>query len=179
MKHGPNPVTKIVLKNVVLSFPSLDEPAVYDGKSTGKYEATFLISKTNQQQIIDLVGEKTDLLTKGKPVFITHDKHCMKDGDDITYRGYAGNYALKAGNYDKPSVVGRDKSPLDPSELYPGCVVNAVIDLWCQDNKYGQRVNANVFAIQFVKHGEALASVNAKTNALDDLDDLVEENIPF
>jgi hypothetical protein len=55
---------KILLRNVRLSFPSLFEKAEFDGQ-VGKYEATFLIPKTDVETvnlinnaIKDAMGEK-------------------------------------------------------------------------------------------------------------------------
>jgi hypothetical protein len=41
---------------------------------------------------------------------------------------------------------------------YAGCYVNANIDVWWQDNKYGKRVNASLRSVQFVKDGESFGA---------------------
>ena len=35
--------------------------------------------------------------------------------------------------------------------------VNAIIEIWPQDNQFGKRVNASLLGVQFVKDGERLA----------------------
>jgi hypothetical protein len=171
-----NPVTKVVLKNVRLSFPSLSEPASFDGQQ-GKYEATFLIDKETQVDQKVQIHEKILRLLAGKPFQISAEKLCLKDGDHVSYRDYQGKWAIKASNARMPKCVDQRKNTMSPDELYAGCKVNAVIDLWLQDNKYGRRINANLYAVQFVEHGEALGA-RANTNPLDDLNDLMDE-IPF
>ena len=56
-------MTKIVIKNARLSFPSLFQKSVFDGKE-GKYEATLLIDKKDEalkkqidEQIAKLIAE--------------------------------------------------------------------------------------------------------------------------
>lgn len=158
---------KIKLNNVRLSFPSVFRKAVFNGEET-KFEATFLINKETQADIIAQVESaiaeklKTDL----KGAKLPADKICLKDGDMIEYDGYAGHMSLKASNSKRPMVIDRDKSPLaeDDNKLYAGCYVNAVIELWAQNNNYGKRINANLMGVQFARDGEPFgdgASVNA------------------
>jgi hypothetical protein len=66
--------------------------------------------------------------------------------------------------------VDRDRSLIteDDNKLYAGCYVNAIIELWVQDNSYGKRVNANLLGVQFFKDGEPFAD-GVKASA-DDFD---------
>lgn len=66
----------------------------------------------------------------------------------------------------------RDKTPVveDDEVLYAGCYVNAIIDLWVQNNGFGKRVNANLYGIQFVKDGEQFGA--GAVDVFDDFDDL-------
>lgn len=150
-------MSKIKLQNVRLSFPSLFRKAMFSGEET-KFEGTFLISKTDQadkiaeieKTIADLIGDKL------KGAKLKADKICLKDGDDIDYDGYAGNMSIKASNAKRPMVLDRDRSPLteDDNRPYSGCYVNAVLELWAQDNQYGKRINANLLGVQFFKDGQ-------------------------
>lgn len=69
---------KITLKNVRLSFPSLFRKATFNGEET-KYEATFLISKETQSELIaqiqGAIVEKIKVDLKG--VKLGPDKICM------------------------------------------------------------------------------------------------------
>jgi hypothetical protein len=40
---------------------------------------------------------------------------------------------------------------------YSGCYVNAVIELWAQDNKFGKRINASLMGVQFLRDGQRLS----------------------
>ena len=46
----------------------------------------------------------------------------------------------------------------EPDDIYSGCMVNMVVQLWAQDHpEYGKRINANLKAIQFFEHGPAFS----------------------
>jgi arsenate reductase-like glutaredoxin family protein len=168
-------MAKIKLNNVRLSFPSLFRKAEFQGNA-GKYEATFLLNKkTHADTIAEIekqieVGIKENF--KGKK--IPADKLCLKDGDEFDYDGYAGCMSFKASNGKRPMVIDKDKSQLteDDERVYAGCYVNAVVELWFQDNQYGKRVNANLLGVQFFKDGEPFGDgVTASEDDFDAFDD--------
>lgn len=167
-------MAKIKLNNVRLSFPSLFQRATFNGEQ-GKFEATFLLDKEAHsdkikeiQAVIDQM-QKENLKSKLK-----EDKLCLKDGDGIDYAGYAGCMSIKASNNKRPKLIDRDKSQLDEDDgkLYAGCYVNAVIELWAQNNAFGKRVNANLLGVQFFKDGEPFSGGEvASDDDFDEYDD--------
>jgi hypothetical protein len=164
---------KIQLKNVRLSFPSIFNKSVFDGKE-GKYEATFLLSKEDvktKKRIDELIQE---VLREAK-IKVNADKICVKDGDDVEYDGYADNWSIKASSKLRPTVVNKDKSAIieDDEIIYAGCYVNAIIDFWVQNNSYGKRVNANLYGIQFVKDGEPFGKNDI--DVVDEFEDIDDE----
>ena len=173
-------MAKIKLSNVRISFPSVFRKATFSGEET-KFEATFLMDKDAQaDKIAEIEGKIDDLLKeKLKGVKLKADKICLKDGDDIDYAGYAGNMSIKASSSKRPMVLDRDRSPLaeEDGKIYAGCYVNAVIELWAQNNQYGKRINANLLGVQFVKDGEPFADgVSASVDDFDVFDDVDEED---
>ena len=164
-------MAKIKLNNVRLSFPSLFHKAVFNGDET-KYEATFLIDKESQADLIKgiekAIAEKIKTELKGAK--LPSDKICLKDGDDIDYDGYAGHMSIKASNNKRPMVLDNDKSPLteDDNRIYAGCYVNVIIELWAQNNSWGKRINANLLGVQFAKDGETFG--DGVTASADDFD---------
>src|SRR5699024_2985041 len=112
---------KIKLQNVRRTFHSVFRKAVFNGEET-KYEATILINKESQADVIDqikkAVDEKIKVDLKGSK--LSEDRICFKDGDDIEYDGYAGHMSIKASNNKRPLVFDNDKSPLteDDNRLY-------------------------------------------------------------
>lgn len=88
------------------------------------------------------------------------DRLCLHDGDaKADKEGYKGNLYLSASNKLKPLIIDGLKQPLDVNDgkPYSGCYVNAEIELWAQDNKFGKRINATLRGVQFVRDGQRLA----------------------
>jgi len=162
-------MSKIMLTNVRLSFPSLFKKSSFDGKE-GKYEATFLLPKKDIATY-KAINEAIEAAISEAKVKIPADKRFIKDGDSIEYDGFADCWAIKAGNSTRPLVINRDRSPIteDDEIVYAGCYVNAQIGVWIQNNQYGKRVNANLYGVQFVKNGEPFG-----TKAVAEVEDFEE-----
>ena len=146
----------ILLKDVRLSFPSIFERSVFEGKE-GKYQATFLLPKEDEKgkALIDkLIKEK---LQEAK-LKVSREKLFIKDGNDIFeekgYEGYEDHWALKCStDKDQFQIMDRDGQTLESKEgkklLYAGARVHGIVGLWIQNNAYGKRVNANLLGIRF------------------------------
>lgn len=168
---------KIKLNNVRLSFPSVFRKAVFNGDET-KYEATLLIHKEDQAELIKEIkkGIAAKLKDELKGAKLPADKICLKDGDEIDYDGYEGHMSIKASNNKRPTVIDKDKSPLteDDNRLYAGCRVNAIVELWAQNNSYGKRINCNLLGLQFAGDDTPFGDGGAKVSA-DDFDFLDDD----
>jgi hypothetical protein len=165
--------TRFTLKNVRLSFPSVFKKSVYNGVE-GKYEATFLVDKADEATKAK-IDKAIEAAIKEAKIKVPSDKRCMKDGDEVEYDGYAGMWSLKASTNKRPQVIDRDKSPLteDDDRIYAGCYVNASVDIWIQNNQYGKRANANLYAVQFVKDGDPFGA--GSVDVSDDFEDLDDD----
>lgn len=169
-------MAKIKLENVRLSFPSLFKKAEFNGEAT-KFEATFLINKETQADTIKQLESAIDKAAhkhfKGKiPKAL---KFCLADGDEKDYDGYEGVMSIKAASNKRPTVIGRDKTPLAEEDgvMYAGCYVNAIVDLWVQDNSWGKRINCNLLGVQFAKDGDSFGAGDIDVS--DDFDDMEDE----
>jgi hypothetical protein len=173
-------MSKIILKNVRLSFPSLFRKAVFDGNET-KFEATFLIDKATGGDKIKEINAAIAAMIKEdlKGAKLPPDKICLKDGDNIDYAGYTGTYSIKASSTKRPLVLDRDRSPLtdDDNKLYAGCYVNASLELWAQNNNYGKRINCNLLGVQFFKDGEPFA--DGVKGSVDDFEAFADDGDDF
>ncbi|SRR6056297_1627412 len=171
---------KIKLKNVRLSFPSLFRKAQFQGEET-KYEATFMLDKEEHaDEIAEIKAQVKDAIKEHlKGAKVPADKICLKDGDESGRDEYEGHYTIKCSNNKRPKVIDRDKSPLaeDDGRPYSGCYVNAVLDLWAQNNSYGKRINANLLGVQFFKDGEPFESGSVADD--DDFDEVDVEDDDF
>ena len=120
-------------------------------------------------------GAKADAILK---TIRAADKTCLHSGDlKANYDGFEGMMYISARNPLKPSVVDTNRSPLvaEDGRPYAGCYVNAVLELWTQDNNYGKRVNATLRGVQFYKDGESF--VGGGVADAEDFDDLTIEDL--
>lgn len=174
---------EVILKNVRLSFPALFEPKTIADSDSAKYSAAFLFDKKspNYKALQDAEakvvkekwGGKAEAIYKG---IVTAGKQLVRDGDTkAEYAGYEGNYFVNSSNAARPTVVDGQRAPLTSADgkPYGGCYVNAIIDVWAQDNQYGKRVNASLMGVQFVKDGDAFGAGGV---ASADQFDIVEED---
>lgn len=97
------------------------------------------------------------------------DKLCLHKGD-ITKAGqpeYAGLYFLSCNNAKRFTVVDADRSPLTQKDgrPYSGSIGNLIVDIYCQDNSWGRRLNATVTGIQHLEHAAAFGGGAAPADA--------------
>jgi len=166
---------KFKISDVRVSFPSVFKKAEYNGQET-KYECSFLLHKEKHAAEIAQIKEAIDECAKDAKIK-TPPAHlvCLRDGDEMDYDGTDGHMVLKCSSNRRPTVVDRDRTPLTEEDgvLYAGCYVNAIVGVWAQNNKYGKRVNGNLFGIQFAKDGESFgAGATDVSDEFDDLEDL-------
>jgi len=169
-----------MLKNTRLSFPSLFTTEKFGGEDTGKYAATFILDKTEHAKEIETLQKHVqESLVELKVKTLPAAKICLKDGDESGRPEYENAYVIKATTKRRPTVIDRDKSPLveEDGRPYSGCYVNAMIELWRQDNQYGKRINANLLGVQFVRDGESFGA--AHTDVANAFEAVEEEDCPF
>lgn len=158
---------KVHLKDVRMTFPQVFEAKAVNGQGEPKFSAAFLFPRTHAA-----VGELTAAVTdaakekwgaKADEVLKTlkaGDRLCVHDGDAKSdYDGYAGNLFVNSSNKIRPLVIGPNREPLVAADgkPYSGCYVNAIVEVWAQDNQFGKRVNASLMGVQFLRDGERLA----------------------
>lgn len=169
---------KIHLNNVRLAFPVLFKPEQFNGTGEAAFSCSLLSPEQDpkvtivhadgkQEQstlksVIDQVGQAK--WAKGwaavKKTAEGKDLNCLHDGDlKAKYAGFEGNMyvSARADANKRPTVVDRNRSPLTEQDgkVYAGCYVNAILEIWPQDNSFGQRVNAQLLGIQFVRDGDS------------------------
>lgn len=177
---------KVRLENVRLSFPQLFEPKSINN-SDPKFSASFLYEPESQahkamKKAMAVVakekwGEKAEEVykqLKAKDRIAVHDAATKSD-----YAGYEeGLLFTNASTSVAPTVVDKDRTRLTVAagRPYSGCYVNAVVDVWAQDNQYGKRINASLGGVQFVADGERLAGgISVSEDDFEALGDAEEE----
>lgn len=188
-------MAKVKLNMVRVAFPDLFEATQFEeGKGPKNYRATFLVepNSDNHKAVVNAMQEVAKEEFKDKAAVTlkaaSEDSklRLLVDGNSKTYDGYAGMLALSATrNMEKgrPLVLNNDKTPLTQvdGKPYAGCYVNATVELWAQNNRYGKCVRAQLLAVQFAKDGDAFGGGNSKSSAdefedlstADDINDLV------
>ena len=109
-------------------------------------------------------GDKADDMLKQLKAA---DRLPVHNGDaKASSSGYAGNFFMNAGNAVRPLILDADaRTPLEAKDgkPYSGCYVNALVEIWAQDNQHGKRINASLLGVQFVRDGERLAGGSTAT----------------
>lgn len=170
----------IRIDNVRASYPHLFVPQEGDNGDKS-YSLTGILPNSTHKEARKLVLERIELTEKDNKVTgkIPKDKRFLKNGDDSGKDAYAGAWTLSAREKKRPSVRGKDKTPLskdDADLIEGGVIVNMLIRPWFQDNKFGKRINANLIAVQLVKDdgvrfGEGRISEDDIDDSFDDVDD--------
>jgi hypothetical protein len=171
----------VQLKDVRLSFPDLFEAKQFEGQGPFSYRAAFL-QPENQKvylqqpdkswkpaKMADIINAVAAEHWKAKAAQILKtltdnpQKICWYDGNQKSYDGYADHFVLSASrgqDKGRPLVLDADKTPLTEKDgkPYAGCYVNATVEIWPQDNKYGKGIRATLRGVQFVRDGDAFSA---------------------
>ncbi|QAX31293.1 ssDNA-binding protein [Leisingera sp. NJS204] len=151
----------IMISGARVSFPHLFTPPTINGEE-GKCGATLMLDPKDHAKVIgqieDQIAELCKFKFKGRK--LAAEKLCLRAGEDKGRAEYDGLMVLSANCKNRPLVLrGDGRTRIEDerdSPIYAGCVVNAKVRLWAQDNQYGKRVNAELVAIQFLRDGEPL-----------------------
>jgi hypothetical protein len=182
---------KVSLSNARLSFPHLFTPQAGTDGGEPKYSATFILEPGSagakalaaaiEQVAKDKWADKAPgvlaQLRKADKVCYREEEKCNQSGD--VYAGFEGMHYVTSNDKTRPTVIDRDKTPLTSADgrPYGGCFVNAILDVWAQENQYGKRINASLKGVQFVKHGEAFSGGSPASaddfDVVEEADDLV------
>ena len=175
--------TRIMLKNVVLAFPALAEPQSL-GEGEPAYGAKFPIKPNSEQQKAieaailaeakeawkDKADSVIDMLAEdGKLCFTKKVYRSKKTGE--AYQGFDGAHYLSTRNAKtQPTVFNQygeelsSKSEIE-AKAFSGAVVNASIEIWAQDNKWGRRVNCSLRGVMLTGEGENFGGGSSPASA--------------
>lgn len=168
------------IKKVRLAFPVLFEAKTVNGEGKPAFSASFLIDPADPQ--VEDINKEIDRVATEKwgakaPAILkqirAQDRVALHDGDlKSQYEGYPGMLYISSRNAVRPHVLDRDaRTPIEEADgkIYAGCYVNAIIDFWAQDNKFGKRINATLHKVQFYDDGDAFAGGAISDEEFDDL----------
>ena len=172
------PVGRIMLKNVRLAFAQgLTTPSTIPGADANakpKYNCGIIVEAGHPQ--LKELETKMQAVAKDKwkdkagamyKALHAKDRLALHDGDlKPNYAGYPGNFYLSPSSDEAtpPTWLGGvdGRTPLSAADakkrFYSGCYVNVSVDIWPQDNQFGQRINAQLRGIQFLRDGDAFSA---------------------
>jgi hypothetical protein len=170
-------MAKFLIKNARLSFPAIFQPQAF-GEGDPAYSAKFIIDPKSPAaaQIRDAVtaaasekwGEKAAGILKSlkedKKVCFVEAPYRNKNGD--TYDGFEGKFYLSARNADlKPTAFSASGQPVSEADgmIYAGCYVDASVEIYAQDNKWGRRINCSLRGVRFAGHGDSFGGGTVAT----------------
>lgn len=166
---------EVLVKNVRASFANVYKPGK-DNKNDkgetvpGKFGCRGLMydddpdTKANMDKLWNAIDDALEAKYGDKIPKIKADRMCLRDGADEEYDGYENCWYISANNEDKPELITKQKDeeghwiPAREGQIYSGCIVNMLVQIWVQDNEFGKRVNARLKAVQFVAKGEAFGN---------------------
>jgi len=175
--------TRIMLKNVVLAFPALAEPNSF-GEGEPAYGAKFPIKPNSEQQkaieaaiiaeATEAWKDKADSVLKmleedGKVAFAKKVYRSKKTGE--AYQGFDGAHYLSTRNAKtQPTVFNQYGEELSGKgeierQAFSGAVVNASVEIWAQDNKWGRRINCSLRGVMLTGEGENFGGGSAPASA--------------
>lgn len=167
---------KIVIKNVRLSYVTVEEPRTPQGSDTPRYSVSIIIPKDSLEEIskIKTAIEAAKAIAKerfgGKiPANI---KTPLRDGD--TERpddpAYANSYFINANSKKKPEVVDKYKKPMeDLTQLYSGCYGHVSVVMYPYNTNGNKGIACGLSNIMKCADGEPLGS---KSTAAADFADI-------
>jgi hypothetical protein len=174
---------RIVIKEARLAFPDLFTARSVDGGPL-MYGATLIIAPTSAA--IAQINAEEERVAREKwgekapqvlAMIRANNRGAIKPGIlKAKFDGFEGNYFVSANAKQRPTVVDRNGSPLTEKDgrIYAGCYVLGHISLWAQDNQYGQRVNAEITGVQFLRDGDAFSG-GAAPSSVEEFADLSAE----
>lgn len=187
---------RMMIKDVRLAFPQIFTPKAFNDDGEPAYSAALIIDpKVSKAYVIEEAGMLTpikitealervakdqwgakagtvldDLTAKGRVCFVAGPK---TDSSGQPYAGFEGAYHMSTRGKTRPLCLNRDKTPVAEQDgvIYAGCYVNASVELWTQDNKWGKRINASLRGVHFVRDGDAFTGgAPASPDEFPDLD---------
>ena len=175
---------KLRLNNVRLSFCDLFVPvSKFDGDP--KFSAMFILDPKSESGKTDLANFKKIVrqleAEKLKGAELPVDKLPIQDGNGADgegkYSGWDNKVILSSANKRRPVIVGKARQPVAETDLsdvpQSGDFVNAIVDVWCMDNQFGQRIICSLEAVQYAKAGEKFSSNSVSVES--DFDDLSDD----
>lgn len=176
-------MSRLVIKNVRLSYANIWEPKSMQGDPDGKkrYSASLIISKDDTKTIKAIQKAIEEAKTEGKSKLANKNgaipkniKLPLRDGDEDRPEdeAYAGCMFLNANASadHAPKIVDRSVEPiLDRVEVYSGCYANVSVTFFAFNTQGNVGIGCGLGNIQKVRDGEHLTGERSAEEDFEDL----------
>ena len=140
--------TRIMLKNVRLSYAHVWEPQAPINGGDPKYSASLIISKSDTATLKMIEEKITELLKTEGPA---------KFGGKRDDEAYRDSMFMNASSKMRPGIVDQNVEPIiDRDEVYSGVYANVSVELYLFNVNGNRGVACGLGNIQKVRDGEAL-----------------------
>ncbi len=154
---GKNVYGKRIKVKFTAAFPRVFKPESFENDAP-RYSVMMLIPKDGK----GIVPIKKEIKRLSKELFGNklpkNFRNPIQDGDDSEYEGFENNWAIKAGSDEnnKPRIVDLDlEDIIDPSEIYGGCEMAAMVTPFAYDN-IGRGVSFLLSNMQKIADGDRI-----------------------
>lgn len=161
--------SKFTTGKVRLSYQSIWETKIEDGKDTGKYTACIIVQKTDTKtvELFQKGIEEQIAIAKMKNggKLPAGFKNPMRDGD-VDKAGdpnFEGTYFINMSSKFKPTIVDRSRNVLtDPSTVMSGDYIRLFINLFEYNVSKNSGVGVGFNGIQLIEKGKYLGGAGAQ-----------------
>lgn len=180
----------------MIRFPAVGEPkAIGDGEPAwgGKFPIDPKSPYVKQIEDAMLAEAKAlwkddgksvlEMLKEDKKVCFERKPYKSKKNGEV-YNGFEGKFTLgtrTSVNKAQPTVFKDSVDPLTDEKIivpvegnaarerliYDGCIVDAKVEVWTQQNKFGRRINCSLLGVKFVGDGEHFGGGSGPASADD------------
>lgn len=165
MTNKPNN-TKVVLKNVRLSYVKLLAPeAAFEGQPE-KYSTMILIPKSDKKALEDIKAAQKAALDAGlaskfggkKPANLkTTVRDADADLDTEENPEFADHYFMNVSSFQKPGILNKQKEKTDnPEEVYSGVYAHVSLNFYAYNTAGNKGISAGLNNIMVLGTGDYL-----------------------
>lgn len=143
-----------------VSFPKLAKAEAMEEGQDKKFSVAMLFPKKHDRKyLIDACNHLIKLQWGNKPP--ANLKKPFKDGDSLSYDGYAGMMACNGTSKEEYPIrlISQTKQELQPRDMYAGCWARASITLKAYDMKVNKGVAIYVQGLQKIADDEPFGNV--------------------
>lgn len=158
----------MILKRVRIAYPHLFQPYAYQDGPNKKYEATFLIEKSDEETIAQIRRACSAAKEKkfaGKSVELSNP---MRDGDEMNQEAFSGHWVIRAKSKPRedgsgrPGVVLPNLKQAEPDDIQSGDFVNADIAAFGYDVSGNKGIAFALNNVQLVAKGDRIGGGKAR-----------------